>query len=100
MCVYISVMFSGPLGDQSTSLGTQKTLFKFFFLQLYFNKKYIEVAIDDFTMHLIILKLPERQTSRQKRKTMRQKEVQAKKETVYEKVFIHLNMYYIFPLRK
>ena len=51
-------------------------------------------------MQLIILKWPERQTSRQKRKTMRQKEVLAKKETVYEKVFLHLNMYYIFPLRK
>ena len=35
--------------------GAQKTLFKFFF-QLCFNKKYVEVAISDFTMHLIILK--------------------------------------------
>ena len=55
---------------------------------------------NNYQMHLIMLKWPERQTSRQKRKTVRQKEVQAKKETVYEKVFIHLNMYYIFPLHK
>ena len=42
--------------------------------------------INDFAMHLIIFKWPRRQKSRQKRKTMRQKEVKTKKETVYEKV--------------
>ena len=36
------------------NFGTQKTLLKFF--QLYFSKKYLEVAINDFTMHLITLK--------------------------------------------
>ena len=37
------------------SSGAQETLFKFvcFFFQLYFNKKYVEVAINDFIMHLI-----------------------------------------------
>ena len=50
----------------------------------------IEVAIIDFTMHLLILKWL-RQKCRQKRKTMRQEEVEAKEETVYESVFIHLN---------
>ena len=41
-------------------------------------------------MHMIILKWPGTPTSRQSRKTMRQKEVKAKKGTVYEKVFIRL----------
>ena len=35
--------------------GAQKHFSSFFF-QLYFNKKYIEVAVNDFTMHLINLK--------------------------------------------
>ena len=50
--------------------GTQKTLFKFF----HFNKKYVEVAINDFTKDLIILKWLRRQKCRQKRKTMKQKD--------------------------
>ena len=29
-----------------------KITFKILFFQLYFNKKYVEVAINDFTMHL------------------------------------------------
>ena len=68
----------------------QKTIFNFFF-QLYFNKKYDEVAINDLTMHLIISKRFRRQKCRQKSKAIRQKEVEAKEQTVYEKVFIHLN---------
>ena len=51
-------------------------------------------------MHMIILKWPGTPKSRQKRKTMRQKEVKAKKGTVYEKVFIHLITYWIVLLRK
>ena len=33
-----------------------KQHFSSFLLKLYFNKKYVEVAINDFTMHLIISK--------------------------------------------
>ena len=36
--------------------GTQNALFKLFFFLLYSNKKYVEVAINDITKHLIILK--------------------------------------------
>ena len=37
--------------------GAQKTIFEFsLFFQLYFIKKYIDIAINDFTKHLIILK--------------------------------------------
>ena len=51
------VMYSGHLGDQSNSLGAQKNAFQaLFFFQLYFNKEYVQVVINDFTMHLIILK--------------------------------------------
>ena len=50
------VMYSGHLGDQSASLGAQKNAFQALFFQLYFNKEYVQVVINDFTMHLIILK--------------------------------------------
>ena len=41
-------------------------------------------------MHLIILKWLRRQKSRQKRKTMRQRDVEARAEIVYESVFVYL----------
>ena len=63
----------------------------FLFFQLYFNKKYLEVVISDFTLHLIILKWPREQKCRQKRKTFRQKVIEAKEETFNESVFIHFN---------
>ena len=43
------------------------------FFQLHFDKRYAEVTINDFTMHLIISKWLWTQKSRQKRKTMRQR---------------------------
>ena len=75
-------------GDQTLP---PKKQFSIFFFQLYFNKKYDEVAINDLTMHLIISKRFRRQKCRQKSKAVRQKEVEAKEQTVYKKVFIHLN---------
>ena len=83
--------YSGRLGDWYTSWGTKKAPVNIFF-QFYFNKKYVEVAINDFTMHPIILKWLRRQKCRQKRKTMKQKELEAKEESVYESAFIHLNL--------
>ena len=71
------------------NFGAQETLFKFPFSAV-FNKKYVEVAINNFTMHLIISKWLRRQICRLKRKTIRQKEVEPK-ETVYESAFINLN---------
>ena len=57
--------------------GVHKTLFKFFF-QLYFNERYIEVVINDLTMHLIILKWLRRQKYRREKrwdkKSLKQKE--------------------------
>ena len=81
----IPATYSGCLGNQYTSLGTQtqKALFKFF-SPLYFNKKYVQEEIDDFTMHLIISKWLQGQKYWQKRKTIKQKEVQRKEETVWE----------------
>ena len=46
---------------------------KIFYFQLYFNKKYVEVAINDFTVHLIISKWLRIQKCKRKRKTMRQR---------------------------
>ena len=43
-------------------------------------------------MNLVVPKWLRRQKFKQKRKTVRQKEVEAKEETVYEGVFIHLDM--------
>ena len=52
------VTYSGRSGDRYTGLGAQtlppQNTFQVFFFQLYFNKKYVEVATNDFTMHLII----------------------------------------------
>ena len=53
---------------------------------VYFNKKYIEVTINDFTMYLIFPERLRRQKCREKRKAMRQKEVEAKEEIVFESV--------------
>ena len=47
------------------------------------NKKYVEVAISDFKMNLIISNWLGRQKSRQKRNTMSQKGVQVKEGNVY-----------------
>ena len=55
-----SVTYSGRLGDRYTSLATQtqtpKKHFYLFFFQLHFDKKCVKVAINDFTIHLIVLK--------------------------------------------
>ena len=69
-----------------------KITFQFLFFQLYFNKKYVEVAINDFTMHQIISKWLGGQKCRQKKRTMRQKYFEKKEEIVYESVFVYLNM--------
>ena len=58
-----------------------KKTFQVFFLHLYFNERYVEVVINDFTMHLIILKWLRIQKCRQNRKT-KDKEVEVKEETV------------------
>ena len=80
--------FGRPVSQfECPNSGTQKTLFNFFF-QLYFNKVYVEIAISDFTMYLV-LKWLRIQKCKQKRKTMRLK-VEAKEETVNKSVFIHL----------
>ena len=52
-------------------------------------KKYVEVAINNFIMHLIISKWLRRQKCRQKRKTMRQEEREVKEKTDYETVCFH-----------
>ena len=66
---------SGCLGDRYTGSDAQalvsKKSFSSFLFQLYFNKKQVEVAINDFTMHLIISKWFRIQKCRQKRKTVR-----------------------------
>ena len=46
-----------------------------FFFQLYFNNKYVEVAMNDLKMHVVIWKWLRRQRCRPNRKTMRKKEV-------------------------
>ena len=60
--------------------GAQKNTFQVFFFQLYFIKKYVDVAINDFTKYLIILIWLRKQKCRQLGKTMRKKDVKAKEE--------------------
>ena len=68
-----------------------KIYFKKLFYLLNFDKKYVEVVVDDFTMNLIISKWLRIQKFRQKRKTMRQKDIEVKEEIVYESAFSCLN---------
>ena len=75
------------LGSPNSS--TPKTLFKFFFSCTL--TRICPITIKYFTMHLIISKLIRRQKCRQKRKTIRQKDVKRKEEILYESVFINLN---------
>ena len=86
-------MYSGHLGDQYSHLAPkfwyQKNNFKVLFFQLHFNKKYNEVGINDFIMHLLILKWLTRQKCRLKRKSMRQKDVETKDKIIFESVFIY-----------
>ena len=65
--------------------------FKKLFYLLNFDKNYVEVVVSDFTMNLIISKWLRIQKFRQKRKTMRQKDIEVKEEIVYESVFSCLN---------
>ena len=67
-----------------------KITFQVFFIQLYFNKKYVEVAINDFTMHLIFWNDLEYRIADRKEKQW-DKEVKAKEESINESVFIHLS---------
>ena len=55
-----------------------------------FNKKYVEVAINDFTMHLIISNyFNEKMLTEEKKNET--KIFKAKEEIVYQSVFIYLN---------
>ena len=60
-----------------------KMHFSSFLFQLQFNKKYVKVAINDFTMHRTILKRLRRQKCKQKRKIMRPEEVEANEEKCF-----------------
>ena len=86
-------MYPGHLRDQYSHLAPkfwyQKKNFQVLFFQLHFNKKYNEVTINDFIMHLIILKWLARQKCRLKRKTKRQKDVETKDKIIFESVFIY-----------
>ena len=77
-CVSFTVTYSGRLEDRYTDLDSQTLAFKnqfssVIFFQLYFNKKYIEMAINDFAMLLIISKWLRMQKCRQMRKRRRQR---------------------------
>ena len=67
---------------------TPKKLFKFYFFSCISTKKYVEVTINDFTMHLIISKGLKKQKCGQKSKITRQKDVKVKEEIAHEKFFI------------
>ena len=68
-----------------------KIYFKKLFYLLNFDKNYVEVVVNDFTVNLIISKWLRIQKFRQKRKTMRQNDIEVKEEIVYESVFSCLN---------
>ena len=67
---YIFRLFGRTVFWPGCATLAQIDTFQIFFFQPCFNKKYVEVANNDFTMHLITLKWLGRQKCRQKRKTM------------------------------
>ena len=70
------VTYSGQWRNRFTDLNAQTlTLRKHFssFSSVVFQRKYVEVAINNFTMHLIISKWLRNQKFRQTRKIMRQR---------------------------
>ena len=70
-------IYPDRLRDRYTGLDAQtlapKKDFSRFVFSVVFNKKYVEVAITGFTIHIIILKWFRRQKWREDRKIMRQK---------------------------
>ena len=96
-----TVMYSGCLGDQNIVLGAQtlapRKHFQVFFFSVVFQQKNIlNVAINNFTMHVIISKWLRIQKCGQKKKkhneveTKEETVIEANEETVTESVFIHL----------
>ena len=76
---FYSVTHPGRLGDRYTGLGAQtlapkKHVLGFLFSVVFYLKKYVEVVLSDFTMHLIISKWLRRQKWGQKREKMKSKE--------------------------
>ena len=78
-----------PFGRPVYQFGCSKNIFQVFFFQLYFNKKFAEVAVNDFIMPLIILKWLRIKNADRKEKQW-DKAVVVKERTVNETVFIHV----------
>ena len=70
---HINAVWETSILGWAPKLWNPNNTFQVFFSQLCFNKKYVKVAVSDFTKHLIILKWLRIQKCRQKRKTMRQR---------------------------
>ena len=85
-----------PLTNYDAQTLVPKNSFQVFFFRSYFNKKYVEVAINDFTMHIFISKWLRTQKCRQKRKTMRQRGQSERRNCQQKSVFIHASTYFSF----
>ena len=64
-------------------LWRSKSTYQVFFFQLYFNKKYIEVAINDFSVYRIISKWLRIKQNADRREKQWDKKVEAKEEIVF-----------------
>ena len=82
-----AVTHPGCFGDRYTGLGAQKTLFKFSFFQLCVIKKYVDVAINDFTKYLIISKWLRRQKNADKREKQTEKNHLSERRNYLRKCF-------------
>ena len=71
---HIEAVWETSISIWVPNLRNPTNTFQIFFFQYHFNRKYIEVAINDFTKHLIILKWLKIQKYRKKNKTMRQRD--------------------------
>ena len=68
-----------------------QNVFSSFLFSVVFQQKISWSSDNDYSVYLIVSKWLRRQKFKQNRITVRQKEVEAKEETVYESVFIHLD---------
>ena len=83
--------FARPTDLEAQILVPKKYFSSFLFFNCISTKKFVKAVINDFKKNLVISNWLGRQKSRQKRKTMSQKEVEVKEGTVYVSFFFHLN---------
>ena len=89
----VSRLFGRPLYRFGAQTMAPKKYFSSFLFSVVFQQYYNKSAVNDFPMHLVILSsLADKNTDRRAKQQDKKKKVESKDETIYKKVFIHLNI--------